>query len=184
MNDKFQNKYRIPSSRLKNWDYGHSAAYFITICTANREHFFGEIENANMLVSEIGAIAQQEWLKSTEIRPDMNLFMGDFVLMPNHFHAIVFIGDNQYNTSESIDGKPIVSTHLPNRFGAQSKNLASIVRGFKSAVTTYARKNNIPFDWQTRYHDHVIRNEAEYQKITHYIQYNVIRWEDDKLNEN
>lgn len=57
MSDKFQNKYRTASARLQTWNYAWNAAYFVTICTKNREHFFGEIENAIMNLSGIGIIA-------------------------------------------------------------------------------------------------------------------------------
>ena len=56
---KFQNKYRIASARLQNWDYRWSAAYFITICTHNRKHFFGEIENGEMYLSPQGILADR-----------------------------------------------------------------------------------------------------------------------------
>ena len=92
---KFQNKYRIPSARLQNWDYAQRAVYFVTICTANREHFFGRIQNNEMIYSNIGSIAAQEWIKTPEIRPDMNLELGEFVVMPNHFHGVIFIGNNE-----------------------------------------------------------------------------------------
>jgi hypothetical protein len=69
-----------------------------------------------------------------------------------------------------------------NAFAPQSKNLASIIRGYKSAVTTYARKNNIRFEWHVRYHDHIIRNEEEYLRISNYIKNNPSKWLDDKFN--
>jgi len=56
--DKFQNKYRISSARLQSWDYGWNAAYFITICTANRGCYFGNIVDAKMELTEIGEIAK------------------------------------------------------------------------------------------------------------------------------
>lgn len=177
----FKNKYRIASARLQTWDYGNCAAYFITICTANREHYFGEIENGKMLLSEIGIITEDEWKKSVQIRPDMNLSIGDFVVMPNHFHAIIGIGQNEYNKKNMGD---VMESNGQNRFGPQSKNLASIIRGFKSAVTTYARKNNILFNWQPLYHDHIIRDESEYQRIANYIQNNIAQWEKDKFYKN
>lgn len=130
--DKFQNKYRIPSARWQSWDYGSNAAYFITICTADREHYFGRIEKRiidsqctietrctvetqciaslpvnttdppttinEMILSEIGKIVESEWLKTPEIRPDMNIVLDEFRVMPNHFHAIIIIGENRYNT--------------------------------------------------------------------------------------
>jgi putative transposase len=60
MPDKYQNKYRIPSARLQNWDYGSNAAYFVTICTKNREHFFGEIVDGEMHLNDIGKIVELE----------------------------------------------------------------------------------------------------------------------------
>ena len=169
--DKYQNKYRIPSSRLHGYDYGQEGAYFITICTKDRLHYFGEIVDGEMQLNEIGKTAEQEWIKTPGIRPDMNLELGEFVVMPNHFHAIIIIGHNKYNASHGNgrDAMHRVSADGKNKFGPQSKNLASIVRGFKSAVTTFARKIPTDFAWQPRYHDHIIRNSGSFQRIQNYI---------------
>lgn len=170
--EKFHNKYRIPSARLLNWDYGQKGIYFITICTKNREHFFGEIRNGKMHLSEIGEIAQKEWVKTIEIRPDMNLTLGEFVVMPNHFHGVLMIGDNIYNSKYNGG----------NKFKPQSKNLPSIMRGFKSSVTMQARiMKNKQFNWQSSYHDHIIRNIESYENITKYIVNNPIKWNDDRF---
>lgn len=74
--EKFNNKYRIGSTRLQNWDYGRCAFYFITICTAHREHYFGTIKNGNRTLTEIGIVAEQEWVKSIEIQPNIRRFCG------------------------------------------------------------------------------------------------------------
>ena len=187
----FNNKYRIPSARLQNWNYANEAMYFITICTKNKENYFGEIVNTNndtnaiLQPTEIGKIAQIEWYKSIEMRPDMNLEFGEFVVMPNHIHGIIMIGANKFNTSlERRDAMHGVSTNaneFKNKFTPQSKNLSSIIRGFKSAVTTYARKNSIEFDWQTRFHDHIIRSNDAYQRISDYIINNPRKWQQDKF---
>ena len=182
---KFKNKYRIEPARLKNWDYAESAAYFVTICTANRTPFFGMVQNNALIHSEIGKIVASEWVKSPEIRPDMNLELGEFVVMPDHFHGIIFIGgmdamnrviidrDAMHRVSTMHDGDAIhrVSTGdiYKNEFGPQSKNLSSIIRGFKSAVTVQARKINPEFGWQARFHDHIIRNSKSYDVISQYI---------------
>lgn len=219
--NKFQNKYRIPSARWREWNYGDEGAYFITICTKQREHYFGEIKNGQMQLSEIGKTAQNEWLNSMDIRPDMNLDMECFVVMPNHIHGIVVIGKNEYNSvrddgdyckdamhgvsmenndtiSDAMHGvstdnetetniielfQKIETIPSANHFGPQSKNLASIMRGFKSAVTTTARELNISFGWQTRFHDHVIRDDDEFRRIAFYIEQNPMNWEKDILNE-
>ena len=90
MSEKFRNKYRIASNRLRGFDYASAGAYFITIVTRNREHFFGEIVNDKMVLNAVGEIARGEWYKTPELRPDMNLTLVEFVVMPNHIHGIIF----------------------------------------------------------------------------------------------
>lgn len=173
--NKFQNRYRIESTRLKDWDYGSDAIYFVTICTQDREHYFGKITNGKMELNEIGKLVQNEWLKSAEIRADMNLELGEFIVMPNHFHGLITIGKNNYNTrTDAMHG---VST-----FGPQTKNLASIIRGFKSSVSIKARKINHLFSWQSRFHDHIVRDFDAYHRIEHYIQNNPDNWDEDKFS--
>jgi REP element-mobilizing transposase RayT len=174
-NDKFQNKYRIASNRAQWWNYSNNAAYFVTICTANKIHFLGEISDGKMQLSEIGKIVENEWLKTIDLRPDMNLTLGEYVIMPNHFHCIIIIGKNKYNTE---------TTQQPNKFGPQSKNLASIIRGFKIGVTTNSRKIHNVFSWQTRFYDHIIRDAEEYQRIIDYISNNPANWQKDKFYNN
>jgi len=221
MTELFANKYRIPSARLQSWNYGSEAMYFITICTKYKECYFGEIirrdvmhgvskariingnehiaSNDELNPTIIGKIAYDEWYKTIELRPDMNLELGEFVVMPNHIHGIIMIGQNKYNSQRHImnqnnynsssgdlrygegDAKHGVSTTSPNKFAPQSKNLASIIRGYKSSITTYARQNNILFDWQPRFYDHIIRSQDEYIKIANYIINNPANWEKDKL---
>ena len=193
MTEKYKNKYRIKSTRLSHWDYGNNGIYFITICTQNRQHFFGDIIGGEMQLNEIGGMVDSEWLKTFEMRPDMNLQMGEYIIMPNHFHAIIIIGDNEYNTGVNTDSRVIdvrtdaACTDAMHRvctggiFGVQSKNLASIIRGFKSSVTKNARKINPDFAWQSRFHDHIIRNEKSFHTISNYIINNPLKWEKDDL---
>lgn len=68
-----------------------------------------------------------------------------------------------------------------NKFGPQSKNLASVIRGFKIGVTKYAKQNNIPFAWQPRFHDQIIRNNDELNRIALYIEQNIAKWDVDDL---
>jgi putative transposase len=89
MSDKYKGKYRNESARLQNWDYGSNAAYFITICTNDREHFFGEINNNKMWISPAGAIAYVLWF---EIKNHVkNIDLGEFIVMPNHIHGILIL---------------------------------------------------------------------------------------------
>jgi putative transposase len=92
MSEKYRNKYRIASARLKNWDYSSNGAYFITICTQNREHFFGEIVETQFIASEIGQLAKQYWLEIPNQFPFVEL--GNFIIMPNHVHGILIIDKN------------------------------------------------------------------------------------------
>lgn len=208
MTDLYKNKYRIPSARLQTWNYAHNGLYFVTICTANQACLFGEIVETQcfasladipdnpMQLNDLGKIVEEEWLKTPQLRPDMNLELNEYVVMPNHFHAIIYIGENAYNDPytthddlSSGDAKHCVSTsdiydaifNIKNRFGPQYKNLASIIRGFKAAVTIYARTNRIPFNWQARFHDHIITSNDEYIRIANYITDNPLKWQNDKF---
>jgi len=180
--DKFKNKYRIPSARLQNWDYGSPGLYFITICTKDRKHYFGEIENDEMILNQLGLIVNSEWEKTPAIRPDMNLELEEFMTMPNHFHGIIMIGENRFNSCrDAMHGVSTAATTTANKFGPQSKNLGSIMRGFKSSVTTASKKLNIEFGWQERFHDHIIRDQNELIRISNYIKTNPQNWKDDKF---
>ncbi len=185
MKDKFQNKYRIESTRLQNWDYGWNGAYFITICTKYRELFFGNIVNKEMQYSEIGEIAKKYW---QEIPDHFSFVVLDvYVVMPNHVHGIVIIDkdDDGQECVPIICNEPII-TNLPdkpkNKFGPQSQNMGSIIRGYKTGVKTYSTINQIGFTWQERFHDHIIRNEEEYQRIKNYTIHNPQNWDTDKFN--
>lgn len=103
--DKFKNKYRIPSNRKPNYDYSSNGLYFLTIVTQHRICNLGSILNGKMTLSEFGKIVEMEWFKSFEIRDE--LFLDEFILMPNHLHAIVEIcnGDNNdENNTRNEDG--------------------------------------------------------------------------------
>jgi putative transposase len=180
--DKFNRTYRIPSARFENWDYASHGLYFITICTKNREHFFGEIlpvetqnfaspnvveiqkthNYASLQESTMGKIAREYWLQIPVHFPFVEL--DEFVVMPDHIHGIIFIN------------KPEYSEWQPNKFGPQSKNLSSILRGYKAAVQKFATMNSIEFSWQARYYDHVVRSQKDLNNIRQYIHENPYKW--------
>lgn len=97
----FRNKYRIGSKRYHQFDYSSSGKYFVTICTNSKIPYFGKIENGIVKLSELGICLQNEWLKTPAIRPDMNIILDNFVVMPDHFHVIIIIGEKPYSI-ESI----------------------------------------------------------------------------------
>jgi hypothetical protein len=122
--NRYKNKYRVPSARWDNWDYASEGAYFVTICTKHRVHYFGKIVNDEMQYSELGLIAVREWIKSAALRPDMELDMACFQVMPNHIHGIVVIGRDCRDAMLGVS----IGNGVENRYGPQSKNLASIMR--------------------------------------------------------
>jgi len=170
--DKFQNKYRIPSARARWWNYGAAGIYFVTICTAEHFCYFGEIENKQMMLSEIGTLVQREWKKSFDIRKE--LFCDVCVIMPNHIHAILRI-ENEVETH----GRASLQNY--GMAYRSPKSISSFVAGFKSTVTVNARKIHADFGWQTRFYDHIIRRDAEYQMIAEYIENNPANWNQDKF---
>ncbi|MDY0140794.1 MAG: hypothetical protein RBR97_02745 [Bacteroidales bacterium] len=170
--DKFQNKYRISSARLQTWDYASNGAYFITICTKNRVHYFGKIENEKMILSNVGVITDLLWY---EIKNHAkNVELGQFVVMPNHLHGILILNNNDNGGNIGNVGKK--------RFQNQGKNsLSSIVGSYKSAITKHCNRLEFEFDWQYRFHDHIIRNTQSFQKIQNYIANNPKNWKNDKF---
>jgi putative transposase len=191
MTDKYQNKYRIPSARLQNWDYGWSAPYFVTICTQNRECNFGEIVDGKMQLSVIGEMAQKYWMEIPKHFPFVTL--DAFVVMPNHVHGIVVID----KPVETLHVETLHATSLPpNPPTPSPKNekmasispkpgsLSTIIRSYKSVVTKNARHLHAEFAWQPRFHDHIIRTNESYENIKTYINENPVKWDEDKFYKN
>jgi REP element-mobilizing transposase RayT len=163
---------------LQHWDYGSNAVYFVAICTANKTHYFGEVVEGKMQLSEIGRFAEQCWYEIPEHFPFVAL--DGFVVMPNHVHGIIVI-DKPVETHivETQDFVPLRQNQ--NKFGPQSQNLASIVRGYKIGVTKHAKLLQISFAWQARFHDHIIRDEDSYFRIAEYI-FKTIRFNGRMMN--
>lgn len=90
MAEKFRGKYRDGTFRWQNWDYGQPGAYFITICTQDREHFFGRISDGKLIVYPAGAIAFILWYEIKNHNPNVEL--GEFVVMPDYVHGILVLG--------------------------------------------------------------------------------------------
>lgn len=196
---KYNNKYRITSARLPQWDYGNSANYFVTICTKNRESYFGNIDQGVMQLSPLGDIALKFWLEMPAHFPFLTL--DAFVIMPNHVHGIIVIDKIHAPTIGSMH--PVetpklgvsttlgVSTNLgvstaSNTDAASQKwkpaTLGVVINQYKRIVTIHARKIEAGYAWQSRFHDHIIRNYESYLKIRNYILYNPMNWTNDSLN--
>lgn len=98
MRELYNNKYRIPSNRLPGWDYGQNAPYFVTICTSNRIHYFGEISDNQMNLSLLGEIAHSYWQEIPLHFPF--IILDDFIIMPNHVHGILIINKPAVETQD------------------------------------------------------------------------------------
>ena len=182
--DKFQNKYRIPSARAVWHDY-NDGDYFITICTKNREHYFGEIVNGEMILNDLGIKLNELIVEIPSHHPYAKTPV--YQIMPNLLHLIVCIDGSRVACR---DAACHVSTGETGETGENNKmqeiaeqcGLVSIAMGgMKSALTNHARSNKIPFGWQTRFHDHIIRDQEEWERIANYIENNPASWENDKF---
>lgn len=174
---KDHRNYRRDTIRAGWWDYAGRGVYFVTINTKGRVRWFGEVIDGVMQLSLLGAIVQMEWLKTFEMRPDMNLSRGAYVVMPDHFHALIGIGENRYNTGNPKDIEKDKGTgYRAASFGPQRKNLASVIRGFKIGVSKNARHYNPDFAWQSRYYDRIVRDKEAFEAITQYIRENPAKW--------
>jgi REP element-mobilizing transposase RayT len=192
---------------MQHWDYGWNAPYFITICTQHRTCYFGEIINEEMRLSVLGEIAYQCWMEIPLHFPHIHL--GAFVVMPNHVHGVIVI-DKPNNGANTINNNGVINTdgttimvetgHAlslqtttssqhnqlnnsigKNRFQNIGKNsLSSIIGSYKSAVAKNAHRMGFNFVWQTRFHEHVIRNHESFVRIEQYIIENPAKWDDDQ----
>lgn len=160
---------RLNTLRLKDWDYKGKGLYFVTMLAAKRCPYFGEIVNEQMHMSPAGIIAREEWYKTPGLRPNMKLHLFEFIVMPDHIHALIGISANSMNSDPGYQKSA-------NRFGPQSNNLASVIRGYKSAVTAQVRKQGIPFAWHRGYHDMIIRDTQHLINVARYIEENPQRY--------
>ncbi|MCU0349438.1 MAG: transposase [Flavobacterium sp.] len=221
MQNKFQNKYRISSARLQTWDYSNNGAYFITICAKNRHHFFGQIKNEEMRLSEIGKLAAQFWYEIPNHFPFVEL--GNFVVMPNHVHGILIMNhtvetrfiasnndkinnsqfiasnndkinnsqfiasDNDGTNIENVETRLIASLQGGTGGFSGDKNpmlgnsISKIVRWYKGRCSFECRQIIPDFGWQSRFHDHIIRNSKSFDTIQNYIEQNPLKWKEDKF---
>ncbi|HSW88051.1 MAG TPA: transposase [Candidatus Saccharimonadales bacterium] len=165
-------------NRLQYYDYSQNGWYFITICTKNREEFFGKIKNDQMILNEIGEITKQCWIEIPN--HFSNVVLDEFVIMPNHVHGIIVIR----NVDNIIMGNKDVCSLQDGLWQTKlSGSLSSIVRGFKIGVTKWCHQNNVNnFLWQKSFYDHVIKDEKSLYNIRTYIHNNPLKWAMDKNN--
>lgn len=223
------------SLRRPYWDYRRDGVYFITICTKNRERYFGEVIEGKMELSSLGVIANTLWNEIPE--HTRNCGLGAFVIMPDHVHGILILknngGDSQLSgvacnaahnstngnaTHNSTNGNAAhnstngndthdsikindaftqdsfdisIEKYYPSDFGGFKKkvnvmsqispkanSISAIIRSYKSAVTKRANELGYCFQWQSRFHDRIIRDKRAYWTISRYIENNPKKWKD------
>jgi REP element-mobilizing transposase RayT len=153
------------SPRLPGYDYSQHGAYFVTVCVQRRRWLFGDITDDQMHLSPAGQMVARYWERVSNHFPAVDLDV--FVVMPNHLHAILLLEDDR-----------IVS-------------LPAVLQWFKITTTNaYSRgvreEGWLPFEgklWQRSYHDHIIRDADDLNRIREYVLYNPTRWQDDRLRD-
>ncbi|MGA7829147.1 MAG: transposase [Geobacteraceae bacterium] len=194
------------SVRLKGYDYAATGAYFITICAHERESLFGEVIEGGMMLNAVGSAVVTCWQNTSG--HFSNVEMDTFVVMPNHFHAVLKITDSTVGAKQGVSASPgfeCISEYERGDFvkggnkgeagescasplrpqGTQRGSLGAIVQNFKSVST---RKINVLRDnpgvpvWQRNYFEHVIRDERELEHLRRYIRENPLKWDLDENN--
>jgi len=178
-------KHHRHSIRLKGHDYSAAGAYFITLCTYQRQCLFGEIMDGEMQLNPYGKIVEEEWMQSSTIRQEIEL--DGWVIMPDHMHGIVMITHHDINArAHGRVPPPVLHPSQPHCVPPRKpQSISSFMAGFKSAAT---KRINILRDtprtpvWQRNYHERIIRDESALNNIRRYIVMNPSRWELDQLH--
>ncbi len=150
------------ANRLKNYDYSSNEMYFITICTKNKEHILGKSVGAPIArppeihLSPYGEITKYA-IEQISVHYSA-VSVEKYVIMPNHIHLLLLI--DTYNKNGRPMVAPTISVVIQQMKGYVSKQI-----GFSP--------------WQKLFHDHVIRNEKDYEKIWEYIDTNPVKWKED-----
>ncbi len=166
--------------RLRNYDYSQSGYYFVTICTKNREGWFGEIESGTMRLNKFGKIAGDLWIEIPAHFKEVST--DEFTVMPNHLHGILIL-------EEKMVGNAYMRSHQGNAFmhSLQDKTkmlLPKVIQQYKSSVTRKINslQKGFHFEWQKSFYDHVLRSDKSLDLIRGYIQNNPLKWDFDREN--
>jgi putative transposase len=171
-----RDKHHRRSIRLKGYDYTQCGAYFVTICSQDRECLFGDIVNGEIRLNEYGEIADAclKGIPKHFSHSDMDYM----IVMPNHVHLILIINNPGRGTACRA---PTVE-----RFGFPVNGFVpTIIRSYKSAVTkqiNIVRNHPGMPVWHRNYHEHSVRNETELNRIRQYIITNPLQWDNDENN--
>ena len=179
-------KHNRISPRRQTWDYRWNGAYFITICTKDRERHFGRVIDGHMQLSPLGVIADILWY---EIKNHVNdVGLDAFVVMPDHIHGILILRGGPSPETGTGHAPETGTGHALSLFPDRSigkkrfqnigkRSVSSIIGSYKSAVTKHAHRLGFDFAWQTRFHDRIIRDDASFAQIQAYIRNNPAKWD-------
>ena len=164
--------------RIPDFDYSQPGSYYVSIVTQGRRKLFGQIVDGEMVLNDIGKMVEEVWVAIPEHFPNVEL--GEFVVMPNHFHGVITI---------TVGARHAVPRPVSEKEGfgkPVSGSLSTILRSFKSATTKafheFSRDSEDRL-WQRSFYEHVIQNERDYRAIYEYIVANPMNWEmDDEFN--
>lgn len=168
-------------NRLRQFNYSSSGYYFVTICTKNREEYFGNVVDGKMVLNEYGQIASQIWLNIPKYYG--NVLLDEYTIMPNHVHGIIVITKTQSNISDvgtihelSLRKKITLRRNMliPKIIGRFKMNTAKLINKKRGTV-------NRPI-WQRSFYDHIICNEYELNIVREYIRNNPRNWKEDDNN--
>ncbi len=166
------------SIRLHGYDYTQAGAYFVTIVTYQRDCLFGAIKNEEMLLNDLGKIADECWRAIPDHFPFVEL--GAYIIMPNHAHGVIMINDGTGRGAALLRPYDDNNSH---KINVKPGSLGAIVRSYKSAVSYRINKeHNAMGIWQRNYYEHIIRNEREMDNIWRYIESNPAQWDKDEEN--
>jgi REP element-mobilizing transposase RayT len=161
--------------RLTNTQY-NAGIYFVTVCTKDKTKYFGHVENGGIQLSELGDFLNKNLSDIHNHYSDIDI--PHWTVMPNHFHALVVVGNDSSGLGGRLQCLDIRNSTL---IGDRRDRLSVVIAGVKSAVKRFSTERNIPFSWQPRFHDHIIRGNGELHNIVDYIENNPYRWLDDCL---
>jgi REP element-mobilizing transposase RayT len=188
-------KHHRRSIRMKGYDYSQPGAYFVTLCTWQRECLFGEVVNGELHLNEMGRIVLRAWRDLPNHYPHLEL--GEFCILPNHVHAIMILTDHDSRRGGSVPDQAnhddrsrpdqvTESQNLKTRpYTPVRHGLPEIIRAFKSfsarSINFLRHTSGTPV-WQRNYYEHIIRDEIEWRKINDYIATNPADWDHDQEN--
>ncbi len=172
-------KHHRRSIRLKGYDYTQNGAYFVTICTWQRQNLFGDIVSGQMQLSRHGEIIESYW--DNLIKHHRHVELDQFVIMPNHVHGIILLTEHQVIANNDLSGGL-------NKLRPQRHGLPEIIRGFKTfsarSINRHRKLTGVSV-WQRDYYEHIIRSQESLHRIREYIINNPMNWEnDDELHPN